>query len=159
MVEDLTLIKKLDIDDFGDIYLSSKKGDNSYYATHICKKKYSLSEFGPLFCLKNYISICLDTNHPNIIKLFEIKETANSPLGDCFQISSTFLGTFIGLYNPYRINSPTISVANSSVNNFPSNFFNTKRLYFILSGFLTVVVYNKGLYSASRSLVCFIISN
>ena len=75
MVEDLTLIKRLDIDQFGDIYLSSKKGDNSYYATHICKKISSLSEFGPLFYLKNYISICLDTNHPNIIKLFEIKET------------------------------------------------------------------------------------
>ena len=75
IVEDLTLIKILETYEYGDLYLSSKKRDNSYYATNVYKKSFlSKNDLYNRF-LNNQISILLDTNHPNIIKLIEIKET------------------------------------------------------------------------------------
>ena len=55
----------------GEVYLSSKQGDNSKYTLVIIKKRKSRQESK---YLNNEISILMDTNHPNIIKLFEIKE-------------------------------------------------------------------------------------
>ncbi len=75
IVDNLTLIKLISNETCGPIYLSSRKGDNSYYITQIYIKS-KLSKFDLLNkYLNNEISILLDTNHPNIIKLFEIKET------------------------------------------------------------------------------------
>jgi len=65
MIDELKSVKKI-------VYLSSKEGDNSKYALVIIKKRKSIQESK---YINNEISILLDTNHPNIIKLFEIKET------------------------------------------------------------------------------------
>ena len=76
MADDFTLIKKLGAGAYGEIYLSSKEGDNSKYITTIIKKSYSKkNNFNKR--LNNEITILLDTNHPNIKKIFAFKETKN----------------------------------------------------------------------------------
>ena len=74
LVEDLTLIKILPYGDSNfDLYLSSKIGDNRKFTTKVVEKSALRTNFNK--DQNNEISILLDTNHPNIIKLFEIKET------------------------------------------------------------------------------------
>ena len=76
MADDFTLKKKLGAGAYGEIYLSSKEGDNSNYVTTIIKKSYSKkNNFNKR--LNNEIAILLDTNHPNIKKIFAFKETKN----------------------------------------------------------------------------------
>ena len=70
-VEDLCLIKKLDQDAYGDTYLSSKKGDNAYYSTHIYKKS-DLSKYDESICLNNQISIIILISL-NFLKLKKLK--------------------------------------------------------------------------------------
>ncbi len=71
--DDLTFIKQIGSGDFMVIYLTSKKDDNSYYITKIINKgeQYSNSKR----CINNDINILIDLNHPNILKLYEIRET------------------------------------------------------------------------------------
>jgi len=71
MIDELKLVKKIG-SGVSKVYLSSKEGDNSKYTLVIIKKTKSRKESK---YLNNEISILMDTNHPNIIKLFEIKET------------------------------------------------------------------------------------
>ena len=75
MVDDLTLIKKIGDGAFGEVYLTSKEGDNLKYASKIIKKKKLRKDKYNNTSLNNEISILLDIYHPNILKIIEIKET------------------------------------------------------------------------------------
>ena len=75
LVEDLTLTRKINTDIFYDSYLSSKNGDDREYITKVAEKSTLKTNYNNY--LNNEISILLDTNHPNILKLFEIKENNN----------------------------------------------------------------------------------
>lgn len=73
-VDDLTLINYIDAGCFSEIFLSKKKGINELFAT----KKISLRDFykEPFTkkYLENEIKFLSELNHPNIIKLFEVKK-------------------------------------------------------------------------------------
>ena len=76
LVEDLTLIKILPYGDSNfDLYLSSKIGDNRKFTTKVVEKSALRTNFNK--AINNEISILLDTNHPNILKFYEIKENDN----------------------------------------------------------------------------------
>ena len=75
MVDDLTLIKKIGDGAFGEVYLTSKEGDNLKYASKIINKKKLRKDKYNNTSLNNEISILLDIYHPNILKIIEIKET------------------------------------------------------------------------------------
>lgn len=72
-IDDLTLISYLDAGCIAEIFLSKKKGYNEFFATKRIAKQTIYEE--PF--LKNYIEneilILKQINHPNIIKLYDIK--------------------------------------------------------------------------------------
>ena len=75
LIDDLTLIKPLGKGAFGEVYLTSKQGTSTKYATKkLVKAKYMNNPKAKKY-LDNEIAILKDINHPNIIKLIEIKDT------------------------------------------------------------------------------------
>ena len=75
-IDDLTLIKFLRKGSFGEVYLSIKKGKNQYFATKKIDRKIA---DGPTFkkYFENEINLLKLFNHPNIVKLEEIKASVN----------------------------------------------------------------------------------
>ena len=74
LVEDLTLSKCLGKGSFGEVYLTSKQGSKLKYATKRIDKKFAANPRAKKY-LDNEINILKEINHPNIIKLYEVKET------------------------------------------------------------------------------------
>ena len=72
-VEDLTLIKFLGKGAFGEVYLSQKTNSNKYFATKKIDRKIAdrpkLQKY-----LVNEINILKTLNHPNIVRLEEVKK-------------------------------------------------------------------------------------
>ena len=75
LVDNYTLIEKIGEGTYGEVYLSSKKGDNLKYASKIMNKHKLWKDQIINTLLNNEISILLDICHPNVLKIFEIKET------------------------------------------------------------------------------------
>lgn len=76
-IEDVTLIKLLGKGSFGEVYLSTKKGKSEYFATKkIDRKTADKPSFKKYF--DNEINILKSLNHPNIVKLEEVKRSANN---------------------------------------------------------------------------------
>ena len=76
LVDDLTLIKPLGKGVFGEVFLTSKQGTSTKYATKkLDKSKYMNNPKAKKY-LDNEISILKSINHPNIVKLIEIKDTS-----------------------------------------------------------------------------------
>ena len=69
-VDNLFLERSLGKDKFGEIYLTKIYGSNKYYAT----KSYNKESIG-LECLENEIELLKLFNHPNIIKIIDMKQT------------------------------------------------------------------------------------
>ena len=73
-IDDLILEKFLGKGSFGEVYLSTKKGHRQYYATKKIERKIadkpSLKKY-----FDNEINILSHLNHPNIVKLVEIKRS------------------------------------------------------------------------------------
>ena len=77
-VDDLILTELLNNGAFSKIYLSTKQGSSSIYTTvRINKIDNTKKEFFKNI-FNNYIYALKDTNHPNIVKLIDIKETFNA---------------------------------------------------------------------------------
>ena len=75
-IDDITLTKLLGKGSFGEVYLSTKKGRPEYFATKkIDRKTADKPSFKKYF--DNEISILKSLNHPNIVKLEEVKRTNN----------------------------------------------------------------------------------
>jgi serine/threonine-protein kinase ULK/ATG1 len=73
-LDDLTLIKRLGKGSFGEVFLTTKKGRNIYYATKKIERKIAdKPEIKKYF--DNEIEILKQLNHPNIVQLEEIKKT------------------------------------------------------------------------------------
>ena len=75
-VDEYTLIKFIGKGNFGEVYLGSKIGSQAKYA--IKKKelsKYLINKTAYKY-LNNEISIMKDINHPNIIKLMDVKNNS-----------------------------------------------------------------------------------
>ena len=76
LVDDLTLIKKLGKGAFGEVFLTSKQGTSTKYATKKLDKSKYINNPKAKKYLDNEISILKAINHPNIVKLIEIKDTS-----------------------------------------------------------------------------------
>ena len=74
LVEDLTLLKCLGKGAFGQVYLTSKQGSKQKYATKKIDKKFTQNPRAKKY-LDNEINILKEIDHPNIIKLIDVKET------------------------------------------------------------------------------------
>ena len=75
-VEDLNFVKLLGKGSFGEVYLTTKRGRREYFAT----KKMSRSQMDqPSFkkYFDNEIGILRSLNHPNIVKIEDLKVTKN----------------------------------------------------------------------------------
>ena len=77
IVEDLTLIKSVGKGSFGEVFLASRKGTDQMYAVKKVSKSLVLQEKVKKY-FNNEIYILKQVNHPNIIKLYEIKQTLNN---------------------------------------------------------------------------------
>ena len=75
IVDDLTLEKKIGSGQFGEVYLTSKKGDtkNKYATKQIERAEVEKGE--GLKYLRNEIVILSYLKHPNIVKFVEVKKT------------------------------------------------------------------------------------
>ena len=74
-LDDLTFKKQIGKGAFSKVYLTSKKNENSYYATKIINKSDFLKTPNLMKYLINEQSILKDVNHPNISKIIEVRET------------------------------------------------------------------------------------
>ena len=76
-IDDYILTKQVGRGSFGEVYLSTRKGTNQFYAIKkIPKSKALQAEYRKYF--NNEIFILKHINHPNIIKLVEIKQTKSN---------------------------------------------------------------------------------
>ena len=76
-IEDIVLIKSIGKGAFGEVFLTSKKGTKKQFATKKVQKSVALDEKVKKY-FNNEIYILKNVNHPNIIKLHEIKQTLNN---------------------------------------------------------------------------------
>ena len=73
LVDDLTLIKGLGKGAFGEVYLTSKKGTQEKFATKKIDKRHASKPNAKKY-IDNEIKILKEIDHPNIIKLYDVKE-------------------------------------------------------------------------------------
>ena len=71
-IDDYTLISKTQQESFWKIYLTSKEGTETKYATKVIKKEKIWNNDRTY--IDREISILKDINHPNLVKLIEVKE-------------------------------------------------------------------------------------
>ena len=76
LVEDLTLIKCLGKGAFGEVYLTSKQGEQEKFATKKIDKKFAQNPKAKKY-IDNEIQILREIDHENVIKLYEVKETSS----------------------------------------------------------------------------------
>ena len=74
LVDDLILTKSLGKGSFGEVFLTTKKGCKEIYATKRLDRKFS-EKPDNMKRLANEINILRQINHPNIVKLIELKKT------------------------------------------------------------------------------------
>lgn len=74
-VDDLILLKVLRKGLFGEIYLSKKKNSNQFFMTRRIKTEINEEEKR---IISNEIEFLQSVNHPNIVKIEEIKKTKNN---------------------------------------------------------------------------------
>ena len=77
IIGDLTLTKKIGKGSFGEVFLTSKKGTDQMFAVKKVSKSLVLQDKVKKY-FNNEIYILKQVNHPNIIKLYEIKQTLNN---------------------------------------------------------------------------------
>ena len=76
-IEDLVLLKPVGKGAFGEVFLTTKRGTQQQFATKKVQKSVVLQEKIKKY-FNNEIFILRNVNHPNIIKLYEIKQTLNN---------------------------------------------------------------------------------
>ena len=77
MIEDYSLIKSIGKGEFGEVYLTSKKGTSQLFATKkVSKQKIESPSIKKYFI--NEVTILKELQHKNIIKLEEIRQTVHN---------------------------------------------------------------------------------
>ena len=75
-IDDFLLIKSIGKGNFGEVFLTQRKGYPQYYATKKMERR--VCEVPPLLDrLVNEIRILSAVKHPNIVKLISLKKTHN----------------------------------------------------------------------------------
>ena len=77
LVDDLTLIRGLGKGAFGEVYLTSKQGNQEKFATKKIDKKYAQNPRAKKY-IDNEIKILKEIDHKNIIKLYDVKEDSQN---------------------------------------------------------------------------------
>jgi serine/threonine protein kinase len=78
IVEDLTLMERVGKGSFGEVYLTKKAGvNNHFFATKKVAKNLVMQQKIKRY-FNNEIYILKNIDHPNVIKLYEIKQTINN---------------------------------------------------------------------------------
>ena len=77
-IDDLQLIEFLGKGSYGEVYLSKKVNSNQIFATKKMNKQEVDTNIKKYFDME--INILKYLNHPNIIKLYEVKSTQNNYL-------------------------------------------------------------------------------
>lgn len=77
IVEDITLFDKVGKGSFGEVYMTKKKNSNKLFATKKVAKSLAFQDKIRRY-FNNEIFILKNVDHPNIIKLHEIKQTINN---------------------------------------------------------------------------------
>jgi len=90
LLDEYTIFKLIGRGVFGCVYLTSKKGSSMKYATKKINKKIYKNEKAKKY-LDNEIDILKAIEHPNIIKLIDIKET----LEHCFIVTEFCNGGYL----------------------------------------------------------------
>jgi serine/threonine protein kinase len=73
IIDDISLIQYIDSGCFAETYLSKKEGSNILYATKKIDLKYIADEPFLKKYIENEIVILNEIQHPNIVKLFDVK--------------------------------------------------------------------------------------
>ena len=73
-LEEYTLFKQLGKGSFGEVFLTTKRGSTELFATKKMDRAYADSPSVKKY-FKNEISILKEVNHPNIVKLADLKQT------------------------------------------------------------------------------------
>jgi len=73
IIDDLTLTESLAKTSFGEIFLTSKKGSSTQYVTNVIEKTSIKGKDAEKY-IEREISILKEVNHPNILKLIEVKD-------------------------------------------------------------------------------------
>ena len=73
VIDDLTLISYIDAGCFAETFLSKKKGSDKLYATKRISIKMIIQEPYLKNYIQNEINVLKKLNHPNIVKLYDIK--------------------------------------------------------------------------------------
>ena len=73
-VDDLTLTKSLGKGAFGEVFLTQKKGSKEFYATKRLDRAFSEKPEN-IKLLSNEITLLKKINHPNIVRLIDLKKT------------------------------------------------------------------------------------
>ena len=76
-IEDIVLLKLIGKGAFGQVFLTTKRGTHQQFATKKVQKSVVLQEKIKKY-FNNEIFILRNVNHPNIIRLYEIKQTLNN---------------------------------------------------------------------------------
>ena len=77
MIEDYSLIKSIGKGEFGEVFLTSKKGTNQLFATKkVSKQKIESPSIKKYFT--NEVTILKELQHKNIIRLEEIRQTPHN---------------------------------------------------------------------------------
>ena len=98
-IDDLTFIKILGKGAFGEVFLTTKRGRREYFAT----KKLDRSQIDNTSLQKyfvNEIGILKSLNHPNIVRIEDLKTTSNN----YFLVISFFNIKFITIISANSIN-------------------------------------------------------
>ena len=98
-IDDYSLTKLIAKTRFGEVYLVLKKGNQKIYALKKFKTKY-LKNPKAFKYLENEISILKDVNHPNILKIIDVKKT----LEDVYIITEYYNGGTLEEYLEKYIN-------------------------------------------------------
>ena len=72
-IGDLTLLNYIDAGCFAETFLSKKKGSDKLYATKRISIKMIIQEPCFKYYIQNEINVLKKINHPNIVKLFDVK--------------------------------------------------------------------------------------
>ena len=76
-IDDITLIKVLGAGGFGEVYLSTKKGKNGYFATKRIDRL-TADQPNTFKYIKSELDLLKNLNHPNIVKLEDFKYTKDN---------------------------------------------------------------------------------
>ena len=115
-IDDFSLGKCIGQGSFGEVYLTSKQGSQEKFATKKIDKKYAANPKAKKY-IDNEIKILKEIDHPNIIKLYDVKENNQNFNTNSYNNLSTVENNSTSMMNSNNINNNK----NNRINNINDN--------------------------------------